>query len=154
MSIAPVLKTVDVTVPPARAFHLFTARMGRWWPSGKTPAANPHADVVVEPFAGGRWFERDTEGVENLWGKVLVWKPPERLMLGWQLNGRWTYDPDLVTEVELTFIALEGGGTRVMLEHRNLERFSVDAERVAEAVGGGWPRRLAEFAAYADASLA
>jgi uncharacterized protein YndB with AHSA1/START domain len=81
---------------------------------------------------------------------VLAWEPPSRLLLGWQLNSRWTYDLDFLTEVELTFAAAEGGGTRVTLEHRNLERFGADAQTQAEKLGGGWPRFLAEFAEYVE----
>ena len=59
MSIAPISHTVEVKTPPARAFELFTAQMGRWWPSKKTIARNPFAEIVMEPRAGGRWYERD-----------------------------------------------------------------------------------------------
>jgi len=52
--------------------------------------------------------------------------------------------------VEITFTPLERGGTRVRLEHRQLERFGADAERVADAVGSGWPARLSDFFAYVD----
>ncbi len=62
MSIAPVHHSVEVNGPPARAFKLFTANMGRWWPGGRTPAAKPAVDVVVEPRAGGRWYEVDQDG--------------------------------------------------------------------------------------------
>lgn len=147
MTIAPIVRTVDVAAPPARAFDLFTRQIGRWWPVGKTVAKNPHADVLIEPRAGGRWFEVDEGGVETHWGKVLVWDPPGRLVLGWQLNSRFSYDPDFLTEVELNF-APEGGGTRVTLEHRNLERFGPDAEKFAGQLGGGWPTFLAEYANY------
>jgi uncharacterized protein YndB with AHSA1/START domain len=147
MSIAPIVRTVEVKARPERAFELFTRRFGDWWPKGRTPAASPHVAVVLEPRVDGRWFEVDAEGAETQWGKVLVWDPPGRLVLAWQLNTRFDYDPDLVTEVELTF-AHRDGGTRVTLEHRNLERFGADAEGVASRLGGGWPGFLGEYAAY------
>ena len=146
MTIAPVVRTVEVKAPPARAFELFTASMGRWWPAGKTIGANPHVDIVVEPREGGRWYERDAEGAETDWGRVLLWDPPARLVLGWQLNARFAYDPDMLTEVELGFEPLAGGGTRVRLEHRNLERYGEDAPRIATMVDGGWGDVLAHFA--------
>jgi uncharacterized protein YndB with AHSA1/START domain len=154
MSIAPIVRTVQVKAPPPRAFELFAKRMEDWWPKGRTIGKNPHVAIVVEPGAGGRWFERDADGQETHWGKVLVWEPPTRLLLAWQINSQWTHDPDLVTEVELTFAAAEGGGTLVTLEHRNLERFGADAARHAELLGGGWPGFLAQFAQYADEKLA
>jgi uncharacterized protein YndB with AHSA1/START domain len=107
--------------------------------------------IVVEPRPGGRWFERDAEGAECEWGKVLAWEPPTRVLLGWQLNSRFAYDPEFLTEVELTFAAATGGGSIVTLEHRNLERCGDDAEKIAGLLGGGWPTCLTEFASYADA---
>ena len=92
-------------------------------PIGKKPAAS----VTLDPVPGGKWVERDEDGVETQWGKVLSWEPPGRLLLGWQLNSQFTFDPNLVTEVELTFAA-NGSGTLVTLEHRNLERFGDAAE--------------------------
>ncbi|MHB8813276.1 MAG: SRPBCC domain-containing protein, partial [Steroidobacteraceae bacterium] len=105
MSIAPVLHSVEVKAPPARAFELFTAHIGKWWPKGKTVAPNPHAEIVMEPRPGGRWYERDAEGNETPWGRVLAWEPPGRVLLGWQLNAQWRYDPDFLTELELSFAA-------------------------------------------------
>lgn len=151
MTIAPIVRRVSVKAPPARAFELFAGHMEKWWPVGRTIGKAPHVAIVIEPRAEGRWFERDARGVETQWGKVLDWSPPARLLLGWQLNGAWTYDPDFRTEVEITFSLAEGGGTEVTLEHRNLERFGADAPKIAEQIGGGWPRILADFAGYADA---
>jgi uncharacterized protein YndB with AHSA1/START domain len=149
MSIAPIVRSVTVAVPPDRAFALFTGAMGRWWTPGTTVGAKPHVEIVVEPHAGGRWFERDEDGAETHWGKVLSWDPPGRVLLGWQLDAAFRYDPDLTTEVELTF-APEGKGTRVTLEHRNLERFGASAEAVAAKLAGGWPSKLQLFADYLE----
>jgi uncharacterized protein YndB with AHSA1/START domain len=153
MTIAPVLRTVEVKAPPARAFELFTARIGEWWPTGKTIGPSPHVAVVVEPHPEGRWFERDADGNETDWGKVLAWEPPSRLLLGWQLGKEWRYDPEFLTEVEVTFAPTESGGTRVTLEHRNLERFGADAASRAERITGGWRTMLDAFGRYADSSL-
>ena len=150
MSIAPIVRTVRVKPDPARAFDLFARHMEAWWPKGRTIGHNPHAAIVIEPRAGGRWFERDADGRETDWGKVLAFEPPARLLLAWQIDAQWRHDPDLVTEVELTFAPAEGGGTLVTLEHRNLERFGTDAARHAEILRGGWPTHVDDFARYAD----
>jgi uncharacterized protein YndB with AHSA1/START domain len=149
MSITPVVHRIAVKTPPARTFELFVTHMDRWWPKGKTIGKQPHVAIVVEPRCEGRWFERDADGNETNWGKVLAWQPPSRLLLGWQINTRWGYDPELLTEVELTFAATDSGGTLVTLEHRNLERFGVDAASHAERINRGWPARLGAFAEYA-----
>jgi uncharacterized protein YndB with AHSA1/START domain len=150
MSIAPIVQTVQVKANPARAFELFTTRMSQWWPAGRTIGRNPHVAIVIEPHVNGRWFERDAEGNETQWGKVLAWEPPERVLLAWQINSTWHFDPQFVTEVELTFVPAAQGGTVMRLEHRNLERFGTDAARHADTLRGGWPKYVNLFAQYAD----
>lgn len=149
MSIAPITQTVSVNLPPDRAFRVFTARMGEWWPKGKTIGKHPARTVVVEPQPGGRWYEEDDAGTQCDWGKVIDWAPPHRLLLAWQLDASFTYDPDFETEVLITFEP-EGTGTRVELEHRNLERFGASAEKVAGQLAGGWPSRLQDFVEFAN----
>ena len=153
MTIAPIVRSVQVKAAPPRAFELFTNHLSAWWPKGRTIGEHDHEAIIIEPRSGGRWFERDAQGNETNWGKVLAWEPPGRLLLGWQINTKWSYDPDFLTEVELTFAPVPGGGTLVTLEHRDLERFGADAEKHAAALGGGWPVHLAQFAEYADSNL-
>jgi hypothetical protein len=153
MSIAPVNCTVDVKAPAARAFELFAKHMGEWWPRGRTPGGKPHVDVVIEPQANGRWFEQAGDGTVTPWGRVLVWDPPHTLVLGWQLNSKFTFDPKVLMEVEIRFEPLPGGGTRVSLEHRNLEQLGVDAEDFAGRVRPGWRERLADFVQYSTAHV-
>ncbi len=152
MTIAPLIRSVEVKAPPAKAFDLFANHIGAWWTVGKTVGKNPHVAIVIEPRAEGRWYERDAEGNETQWGKVLAYEPPGRLLLGWQMNSQWAFDPDFLTEVELTFEALAAGGTKVTLEHRNLERFGADAEKVYGQISGGWPYHLDNFAEYVAAN--
>ena len=150
MSIAPIVQTVQVKANPARAFELFTSRIAQWWPVGRTIGRNPHVAIVIEPHIDGRWFERDAQGNETQWGKVLAWEPPERVLLAWQIDSTWHFNPQLVTEVELTFVPAAQGGTVVRLEHRNLERFGTDAAHHSDTLRGGWPKYFTLFAEYAD----
>ena len=108
-----VRKVVRVELPLERAFELFTARVGSWWP---TPTHSIHqadvAEIVWEAREGGRLYEVSTSGEEGDWADVVAWEPPTRVVLGWRVNpGRPR------TEVEITFTP-EGDGTRVELEHR------------------------------------
>ena len=59
--------------------------------------------MIVEPRAGGRWYEIAGDGRECDWGRVLHWQPPGRLVLVWGLTAEWRYDPGFHTEVEVTF---------------------------------------------------
>ena len=149
MSIEPVRHSIEVALPPDRAFALFTSCMGDWWPHAQTPAATPAVDVIVEPKIGGRWYEVDAQGAETQWGKVVAFDPPARLILGWQLGRDFKFEPDLLTEVEITFAPTASGGTLVDLEHRDLERFGDYAEERRTQINGGWPSRLADFAHFA-----
>jgi len=149
---APVRRTIQVKAAPARAFEVFTTGMGRWWPHEHSiNKASPQKDVILEPRAGGRWFERGEDRSECEWGRVKVWDPPTRVVLAWQINGQWQYDPAFETEVEVRFVP-EGTGTRVELEHRHLERFGEHAEAVRAAFESpeGWSGGLARYAATAD----
>jgi len=152
MTIAPIVRTVTVKATPARAFDLFVSNMERWWPLSHHIGKTPFAAVVMEPTVGGRWFERDASGAECQWGTVMAWEPPSRILLAWQLNNQFEFDPAFLTEVELSFAPADGGGAKVTLEHRNLERFGVNAEKLAGELGGGWPTILADFVGYADAN--
>ncbi|HZZ33193.1 MAG TPA: SRPBCC family protein [Phenylobacterium sp.] len=150
MTIAPIRHATHTKAPPAKAFEIFTGQIGRWWPRGNGVGAQPLVEVVLEPGVGGRWFERDAAGHETQWGRVLDWDPPGRLVLAWQLNREKRFDPDLVTEVELTFTTAADGGTNVALEHRKLERFGQDSVQWLASIGGGWSQKLGEFATFAD----
>ncbi len=149
ITVAPVRKSVRVSAAPARAFEVFTANTTRWWPRTHSINTSPMKEAVIEPRVGGRWFERGEDGSECEWGKVLVWEPPDRVILGWQLNADFKYDPTVVTEVEVRFIPESAHVTRVELEHRNLERFGEKGEVLRQKVGSpdGWGRLLERFAA-------
>lgn len=153
MSIAPVVRSVQVAVPPARAFELFTGQMGKWWPVEHHIAPSPFVEIVIEPMPGGRWFERDADGAECPWGKVLEWEPPGRAVLGWQLNANFEYDPGFLNEVELTFVG-NAEGTLMTLTHHNMQRFGDAAAQLAPAMGEGWAQIIGQFQALADSDAA
>lgn len=148
MSIAPILQSVRVKASPQRAFELFTGRMGDWWPRQMAVGTAPFVAIEVEPRVGGRWFERDADGNEAQWGEVLAWEPPARLLLAWQLDGQFVFDPNHVTEVELTFEPVDGG-TQLTLEHRNLERFGT-ATALLASMDSGWRSIIEQFATFAQ----
>jgi uncharacterized protein YndB with AHSA1/START domain len=144
---APVRKSIFVNAPQGHAFEVFTSGIGRWWPKSHKIGPADLDRPIIEPREGGRWYELDVDGSQCEIGKVAVWEPPSRLVLIWQLTPEFTYDPKLITEVEVTF-APEGDGTRVDLEHRHLERMGEKADAMRETVGGpgGWPALLELFA--------
>src|ERR1043165_8390958 len=107
MAIAPLRGKTTVNVPVEKAFRVFTESFDSWWPAQFHIGAGEMGQAVLEPRPGGRWFERGVDGTECEWGRVLVWEPPTRLVVTWQINGHWRYDPDPehASEVEVRFIA-------------------------------------------------
>ncbi|HCT77491.1 MAG TPA: ATPase [Micromonosporaceae bacterium] len=140
---------VTVAVPIERAFEVFTASFGTWWPADYHIGGADLANAILEPHEGGRWYEKGVDGSECDWGKVLAWEPPHRLVVTWQINGQWQYDPDPAhaSEVEVRFIADDPGQTTVELEHRLLDRL-VGGQAMHDAIGGagGWGSVLQSYA--------
>jgi uncharacterized protein YndB with AHSA1/START domain len=127
-----VTKSIVVDLSQRRAFELFLDHE-RWWPVETHHLAEPAGEAaVLEPFVGGRWYERSHDGSETDWGRVLVFEPPRRILLSWQVSSNWTYehDPARASEIEISFVAESRRRTRVVLEHRHLERYGDQAERM------------------------
>ena len=149
---APVRKSLRVSASQERAFTEFTAGIGRWWPKSHHIGTAEMDTLVIEPREDGRWYERGVDGTECEVGKVLVWEPPARLVLCWQLNAEFKFDPDLITEVEVRFIREDEKSTRVELEHRNLERLGERADALRQQIDApeGWSGILQLFAQSAN----
>jgi uncharacterized protein YndB with AHSA1/START domain len=142
--------TVTVGVPVDQAFRVFTDSFGTWWPADYHIGQAAMAAAILEPRAGGRWYEQGVDGSQCDWGRVLAFEPPHRLVVTWQINGQWQYDPDPehASEIEVRFTADGPGQTVVELEHRLLDRL-VGGQAIHDAItvqGGGWTSLLDRFA--------
>jgi uncharacterized protein YndB with AHSA1/START domain len=153
ISIAPVRKQVMVNANQQRAFDLFTNEMSRWWPATHNILKSPIKQYVIEPRAGGRWYAVGEDGSSCQTGYVIDWHPPQLVVLAWQLSAEWQFDPALVTEVEVRFIAESASTTRVELEHRHLQRMGEKGAQVRSMVDapGGWTAVLESFKQCVDA---
>ena len=152
---AVVRRTITVAATQQHAFEVFTAGFRTWWPKEYSIGESDMADFVVEPKAGGRWYEVGVDGKECDTGRVTAFDPPERLTLAWHLNGQFQYDPDPAhaSEVDIRFIVESPTHTRVELEHRGIERHGGSADAVHGIVEspGGWTYILDLFAKQAAA---
>jgi len=137
---------MSVNVPIERAFKVFTERMGAWWPQTHHVGGTPFKDILIDQRAGGRWYEINANGEECIWGSVLTWEPPKKVVLSWHLQPDWSFSPDFAkaSEVALEFIAEGPEKTRLEFEHRHLERHGAGWESMREKVSapGGWPMIL------------
>lgn len=145
--------TATINAPIERAFEVFTGSFGSWWPREYHIGDTDMVDGVIEPHEGGRWYERGQDGAECDWGRVLAWEPPHRLVITWQISGRWEFDPDPAhaSEIEVLFTPEGPERTRVDVEHRHFERL-VQAESVHGSMrhGGGWKALLDAYAGQFD----
>jgi uncharacterized protein YndB with AHSA1/START domain len=105
-----IVKTVELSCEPERAFHLFTERAGEWWPSDRRHTEDDASTIRIE--REGRFYERAADGTEVQLGRVRRFEPPHRLALDW-FPGTGSAHPTFV-EVEFEPVA---GGTRVTVTH-------------------------------------
>jgi hypothetical protein len=155
-AIPSVRRAVTVEASQTRAFDVFTRGFNTWWPREHHIGPGNLETAIIEPFAGGRWYEQLTGGVECEVGRVLLWEPPARLMLAWHITPQWKYepDPDKASEIELRFIAEGPTRTRVELEHRHFERHGDGGDTMRSQVDSGWPGLLDLYARVAQESNA
>jgi len=147
-----VRKSLVVNAPQDHVFRTFTERIDTWWPRGHHIGGKEPFAAILEPRAGGRWFERAGDGSECDWGRVLAWEPPSRVVLAWQLDAEFQYNPKFETEVEIRFVTEGAARTRVELEHKHLERFGAAEAAMIKSFESkdGWQLGLDAFGAVAE----
>jgi uncharacterized protein YndB with AHSA1/START domain len=151
IAIAPVRKSVRVNASQAQAFEVFTSGLARWWPGKASIGKPPRKTSVFETRLGGRWYEVSEDGSEANVGKVLVWQPPHRFVVSWDINSTWKPDTSVSSEVEVRFIAEGAKATIVELEHRKFEQMGAEAgASMRRDVDGGWPGILEAYRTEAE----
>lgn len=151
--IPPVKKSIDVKAPREIAFRVFTTELATWWDLDNYHIGRVRPGAAfIEPRVGGRWFERGEDGSECDWGKVLVWEPPGRIVLAWQINSTWQFDPSIHSEVEVRFESIGDDVTRVVLEHHLLDTYGDAAAQVRGIFDSpkGWTHLVSAFASAAE----
>jgi hypothetical protein len=100
-------------------------------------STNPNGEsmqMILEPWAGGRWFRDRGNNVGHLWGHVQVIKPPVLL----ELSGPMFMSYPAMNHVEVRLDQITGG-TKVTLRHRAIGLLD-PAHR--EGVTAGWKHWL------------
>jgi uncharacterized protein YndB with AHSA1/START domain len=146
---------IVVTAPQERAFTVFTERFDQIKPREHNLLAADIEETVFEPRAGGDVYDRAVDGSVCRWGRVLAYEPPDRVLFSWDIGPSWQVesDPERTSEVEVRFVAEADDRTRVVLEHRHLDRHGEGWEGLRAGVDAkdGWPLYLARYAAAVDA---
>jgi len=153
-AIESVRKNITVKASADRAFRVFTEGFDTWWPRDHHIGKSPMKKAIIEGRPGGRCFSQQIDGTDCDWGQILVWEPPHRFVMAWQVTPAWGYEPDAAnaSEVEVRFTPQPDGTTRVDLEHRHFERHGAGADTMRTAVDSpmGWGGLLPRFAARAE----
>lgn len=132
--IEPLRIEFDLDCSPAHAFATWTGRASAWWPPEHTVSHEPGAEIVFEPWAGGRIFERTRGGREIEWGRIVEWDPPRRLRYLWHIATDLAY----ATDVDIVFRELPGATTRVEIEHTGWDRLGDIGRGWRDANRAGW----------------
>lgn len=103
---SPVRKSVKVDCPQEDAFRFFTEDIASWWPLEKWSISGEPEACVIEPWVGGRVFERSRSGQEYDWGTVTAWDPPNRLAFTWGDAGEQQVDVAFIVEADATKVQL------------------------------------------------
>ncbi len=142
--IEPVVKVRELAIPVERAFELFTAGIGQWWPlATHSIGAERATGVRFEGRVGGRVIETTDDGHEHEWADVIAWDPPHRFAMTWHPS----IEPVAASIVEVTFESTDGGCT-VRLEHRGWEELGHEAGTVArQQYDPGWDGVLGYYLA-------
>ena len=116
------------------AFTTWTERATSWWPLEHTVSHEPGAEIVFEPRAGGRIYERTPDGREIDWGQVVAWDPPRRLRYLWHIATA----PANATDVEINFHAVSADQTRVEIQHGGWDQLGDIGHTWRDANVAGW----------------
>jgi len=153
-STIPVRKNIRVRANAARAFRVFTEGIDTWWPKTHHIGKSPMTKAVLEGRVGGRCYSDQQDGTQCDWGQILVWEPPTRFVMAWQITPTWQFEPDLAkcSEVEVKFTASDDGTTWVELEHRQFERHGDGGANMRNQVDqpGGWSQLMELFRGVAE----
>ena len=145
-----VRKSITVEASQEHAFDVWTRGFDSWWPRSHHIGEAEMDEAIIELRPGGRAYERGVDGSECDWGTVLVYEPPSRIVVTWQINGDFKAEPDpeRASEYEVRFIEEGPDTTRVEFEHRHLERHGEDAQRMFDLFDsdGAWAGLLRTFA--------
>jgi uncharacterized protein YndB with AHSA1/START domain len=142
----PVIKFTVVKCSQDKAFALFVMKMDSWWPDKFTVSGMSGGKakaIRVEAQAGGTITEIGPDGTEHLWGTIKGFAPNDSLSMDFHIPT----PGEEVTErsrVDVTYMDLGDGRTRVDLTQSNWEAFGDRAMGLRAGYTGGWTKILDE----------
>ncbi len=135
----PVVCTVVVPGPVARAFMGFTEHTHLWWPLEGHSVYG--AGSYVE-FEENLILETADDGRTAVWGSIDDWQPPLSFHASWHPGSQALWS----TELRVSFRAVEDG-TELRLVHNGWEG-AQDPRATRAEYEAGWPAVLQRFVRF------
>jgi hypothetical protein len=118
---------LPLEAPVDIAWQRMVLEVDGWWPHSYKKGST----VLIEPFPGGRWWERFADGINgSLWGHVIYIDPPHVLKVVGQFALPGVSNSSGVWRLE----AREDGGTLLKVSGEMLGIF--DMETIKSRTGG------------------
>jgi uncharacterized protein YndB with AHSA1/START domain len=92
--------------PVAKVWTAFVGNASLWWPPSLYSLAEPNG-FVVEPRLGGRLYERNVNGEERDWFRVLGIEPEKSIDISGQLCS--PYGPPTISRWRVEFVGTKHG---------------------------------------------
>jgi len=133
---------VSVTVPATvtEAFRIYTEQQIEWQPPAHLTVADPES-VAMEPWVGGRFYERGADGTEVVRGTITEWAPPGRIGVTWRIGPGWrpVADDENASVIVVEFNPVGPESTEVVFTYTHLERHGEMAPILRAAIGNPGP---------------
>lgn len=130
-----VRRSIVVPAPVPEAFRVYTECPAEWLPPEHRFIRDAQA-IVMQPFVGGRFYERGADGAEMTRGTVTAWEPPRRLAVTWRIGPGWrpVFDDEHASVIVVEFNPSGGDATEMVLTYTHLERHGEMAETLRSAI--------------------
>jgi uncharacterized protein YndB with AHSA1/START domain len=128
---------LTITATPARVWKALTEELDDWW----AYKSDPSHSMVLELRAGGRFFEKYTDGSELLWYQLDFFQPEKHMTFWGHMSPPWS----LPVHNTLQFF-LKPADNGAACEFRLVEYVQglVEAKVVAD-LEGGWKQLVGEY---------
>jgi uncharacterized protein YndB with AHSA1/START domain len=138
--VADVRRSITVQATVAEAFRVYTEHPAEWLPAAHTFIKDPQS-IAMEPWAGGRFYERGADGTEATRGTITEWSPPRRLAVTWRIGPGWrpALDDEHASVIIVEFRPAGADAAEIVLTYTHLDRHGEMAATIRSAVENSSP---------------